>query len=153
MSAVPDVPVDDGHCIGCGKLSAIGLKMSFAIEDDRSVESRISVGPTFAGWRGIVHGGIVALLLDEAMAYAAAAHGVVGMTGELKIRFRESVLVDTPLAVRGEVLWQRRGILGVSARVEREDGGTLLASGEGRFVKRGDVEPGTFGESRFRARS
>ncbi len=153
MSALPEVPVDDGHCIGCGKLSTIGLKMSFEIDDALAVESRISVGPTFAGWRGVVHGGIVALLLDEAMAYAAAAHGVLGMTGELKMRFRASVPVDEPLVVRGEVLWQRRGILGVSARVEREAGGTLLASGEGRFVKRGDVEPGTFGESRFRART
>ncbi len=151
MSAVPP-PIDDGRCIGCGKLSTIGLKMEFAIEPDLSVESRIRVGPDFAGWQGVVHGGVVALLLDEAMAYAAAAHGVLGMTGDLKMRFRRSVPVDAALVVRARVAWRRRDVLGITARVEAEDR-TLLASGDGSFVKRGEVEPGAFGESRFRARA
>ena len=144
-------PVNDGRCFGCGPLSDIGLKMRFEIDPaDRSVESRIAVGPAFVGWRGIVHGGIVSLILDEAMGYAATAQGILGMTGELKVRFRKSVLVNVPLVVRGHVAWQRRGVLGVIASIATEDG-TLLASGEGTFVKHGDVEPATFGESRFRA--
>ena len=150
MTALPS-PVDDGHCIGCGTKSNVGLKMRFDINEDRSVESRVSVDATFAGWQGVVHGGIVALLLDEAMAYAAAANGVLGVTGELKMRFRHPVTVGAPLVVRGRVLWQRRGVLGIAASVDAEDG-TPLATGQGSFVKRGDVEPGTFGEARFRAR-
>jgi len=149
---LPD-PVDDGRCIGCGPESNFGLHMHFDVNEDRSVESRVTVGPDFQGWRDVVHGGVVALLLDEAMAYAAGANGIVGVTADLKLRFRKPVPVGRPLVVRGAVRWQRRGVLGIAASVSAADG-TLLASGEGSFVKRGDVPPGTrFGASRIRGRS
>ena len=137
----PTPPIDDGYCIGCGQLSPVGLKMTFATEDDRSVRSSLSIPPTFAGWRGVVHGGIVALVLDEAMAYAAGAHGFLGVTGDLKMRFRREVGIDVPLVVRGKVLWHRRTVLGIEASV-CDGTGTLLASAEGSFVVRGELQPG-----------
>jgi uncharacterized protein (TIGR00369 family) len=100
------------------------------------VESR------FQGWRGVVHGGVVAMLLDEAMAYAAGAHGVIGVTAEMKMRFRNAVPVGEPLVLRGNVLWQRRNVLNIEASVS-DDSGLLLASATGSFVGRGTVEPGT----------
>jgi uncharacterized protein (TIGR00369 family) len=143
-------PVDDGRCIGCGPDAVVGLKMRFDINPDKSVESRVSVSAAFQGWRDVVHGGVVALLLDEAMAYAAGAHGVLGVTGDLKMRFRKPVPVGAPLVVRGHVVWRRRGVLGIVASVN-DEAGALLASGEGSFVKRGDVPAGTlFGASRLR---
>jgi uncharacterized protein (TIGR00369 family) len=150
VSAALETPVDDGKCIGCGPDAVVGLKMRFDVNPDKSVESRVSVSDRFQGWRDVVHGGVVALLLDEAMAYAAGAHGVLGVTGDLKMRFRKPVPVGAPLVVRSHVVWQRRGVLGIVASVN-DDAGVLLASGEGSFVKRGDVPPGTvFGESRIR---
>lgn len=140
-------PIDDGHCIGCGRESPTGLHMRFEVRPDRSVESRLTVPPSFAGWRGVVHGGIVALLLDEAMAYAAGARGIVGVTGELKMRFRKAVPIGEPLVVRAQVVWQRRGVLGIEASVFAA-AGTLLAAGTGSFVARGTLPPGQrFGES------
>jgi uncharacterized protein (TIGR00369 family) len=142
VNAVP-APVDDGRCIGCGPESAMGLRMRFTREDDGSVTSTLVVPERFQGWRGVVHGGIVALMLDEAMAYAAAANGALGMTADLKLRFRAEVPVGGELTVRGRVLWQRRTVLAVEASITAAVGGALLASGEGRFVSRGAVEPGT----------
>ena len=140
-------PVDDGHCIGCGSESEIGLKMRFAVHPDDSVESRVTIGQAFQGWQQVVHGGVVALLLDEAMAYAAGARGHVGVTADLKMRFRKSVPVGEPLIVRGKVLWQRRNVLAIEASVH-DEAGTLLASGQGSFVSRGTLPPGTrFGNS------
>ena len=139
-------PVDDGRCIACGPDAPFGLKMQFERLSDDSVESRVVVPAAYQGWRGVVHGGAVAMLLDEAMAYAAAAAGVLGVTAELKMRFRKAVPVGAPLLVRGSVHLRRGKVLGVSASVKAEDG-TLLASGEGSFVSRGEIAPGTrFGE-------
>ena len=134
-------PIDDGYCIGCGPHATVGLHMHFEATDDGGVESRITVGPAFQGWRDVVHGGVVALLLDEAMAYAAAARGIVGVTGDLKMRFRKSVPVGVPLRVRAKVAWQRRNVLGIEARV-CDESGQLLASGEGSFVARRTLETG-----------
>ncbi|GAC1302596.1 MAG: PaaI family thioesterase [Vulcanimicrobiaceae bacterium] len=134
-------PVDDGYCIGCGERSAIGLKMRFDVADDRSVSSSLTIPQPFQGWRDIVHGGVVALVLDEAMAYAAAAHGTIGVTADLKMRFRKPVPVGVPLVVRGNVLWQRRGVFGIEANV-CDRSGAVLASAEARFVSRGALKPG-----------
>ena len=134
-------PVDDGHCIGCGKRSSIGLKMRFEASVDGSVESTVTVPERFQGWRGVVHGGVVALLLDEAMAYASAAHGYLGVTADLKLRFRGAAPIGAPLVVRSRVLWKRRNVLGLSATVASADG-TVFASGEGSFVTRGKLPPG-----------
>jgi acyl-coenzyme A thioesterase PaaI-like protein len=136
-----DRPLDDGHCFGCGPYSTIGLKMRFDDLPDGTVESRLTLAQPYQGWRGVAHGGIVALLLDEGMAYAAAGRGHLGVTAELTMRFRKPVPLGEPLIVRGGVLWERRGVLGIEAAVSREDG-ALLASGEGRFVVKGKLEPG-----------
>ncbi len=140
MISVPG-PVDDGHCVGCGPQSAIGLHMQFVRAEDGSVSSRVTVPQRFQGWRDVVHGGIVALVLDETMAYAAAANGALGMTAELKMRFRREVPVGRPLIARGAVLWQRRTILALEATLATEDDETVLASAEGKFVSRGAIDP------------
>jgi uncharacterized protein (TIGR00369 family) len=142
VSELEDPPVDDGYCVGCGPLSEIGLKMTFARREDGSVVSSVTVPARFQGWRGVAHGGVVALVLDEAMAYAAGARGVIGVTGEMKLRFRGAVPIDAPLSVCASVIWQRRNVLAVEASVSTTDG-TLLASSTGSFVQRGTVEAGT----------
>ncbi len=115
--------------------------MRFEDGGDGGVSSRLTLDRPFQGWRGIAHGGIVATLLDEAMAHAAGARGYLGMTAELKLRFRKAVPIGKPLLVRGSVRWQRRNVLGVDASISLEDGAEL-ASGSGRFVIRGELEPG-----------
>jgi len=138
-------PIDDGRCIGCGPDAAHGLHMRFTIEADKSVESTVTVPPGFQGWRDVVHGGVVALLLDEAMAYAAGAAGELGMTADLKLRFRKSVPIGRPVTVRARVVWRRRNVLGIAAGIH-DAAGTLLASAEGSFVSSGTLAPGsTFG--------
>jgi uncharacterized protein (TIGR00369 family) len=142
-------PIDDGHCIACGVHSAIGLHLRFEVAGDASVRSRVTVGAAFQGWRDVVHGGVVAMLLDEAMAYAAGARGLLGVTADLKMRFRQPVPVGAELLLRGNVLWQRRNVLGIAANIT-DAAGTLLASGQGSFVSRGTLAPGErFGEPHF----
>ncbi len=137
-----ETPVDDGFCFGCGPHSKIGLHMKFRELDERSVESRLTLEPPYQGWQGVAHGGIVALVLDEAMAYAAGALGYLGVTAEMKLRFRRPVPIGQPLLVRGTVLWQRRNVFGVEASIFSDDGTTLLAGAEGSFVSRGKLAPG-----------
>jgi acyl-coenzyme A thioesterase PaaI-like protein len=134
-------PVDDGRCFACGPKSENGLHLRFTQLSDGSVESRTTLAQPFQGWRGVVHGGIVAMLLDEAMAHAAGAKGFMGMTGELKLRFHKAVPIGEPIVVRGSVRWQRRNVLNIGASVALERGDEL-ASGEGNFVVKGELPKG-----------
>jgi len=85
-------------------------------------------------------------LIDEAMAYAAGAAGWKGVTAEVSTRFRRPVPLEAPLTLRGRVTWERRNVVGVEAEVLDADG-TVLASGEGKFVGKVRIEPGTLGNA------
>ena len=83
-------------------------------------------------------------LIDEAMAYAASSVGWKGVTAECSTRFRHPVPLETPLQIHGRVVWQRRNVVGVEAEILSADG-VLLASGEGKFVGKARIAPGTLG--------
>ena len=92
----------------------------------------------------MAHGGIAMTLIDEAMAHAVGAAGLRGVSADVRVRFRREVPLDERISVEGRVVWRRRNVLGVEASVT-DSAGRLLVSGEGRFVERGTIEPGTLG--------
>jgi uncharacterized protein (TIGR00369 family) len=133
------LPVDDGRCFVCGPYNAEGLHLHFSPDGEDAVRAEITLPPRFQGWRGTAHGGVVAMLLDEAMAYACLARGERGMTASMQLRFRASVPLGEPLTVTGKVKWQRRNVIALDAAVAGRDG-AVLASAEGSFVSRGPVD-------------
>jgi hypothetical protein len=66
----------------------------------RRVTGEVSFGAAFEGAPGIVHGGFVAALLDEALGMATIFSGSTGMTVELVTRYRSHTPVATPCASR-----------------------------------------------------
>lgn len=145
MVARSSEPIDDGRCFACGRHNPIGLHLHFRIEGETAT-CETSLPAHFQGWRDVAHGGIVMSLIDEAMAYAASAVGWKGVTAECTTRFRQPVPLEAPLLIRGAVAWQRRNVVGVTAEIF-DSNGTLLASGEGKFVGKARIEPGTLGRS------
>lgn len=51
-------------CFGRRPLHDGGLRMDFQLRQDGSVQAEFGCSSAFEGYRGIVHGGIVAALLD-----------------------------------------------------------------------------------------
>ena len=60
----------DGHCFGCGPLNMDGLRLTFEPGPDGSSADYV-VPDRFQSWAGMTHGGIMALMLDEAVGWAA----------------------------------------------------------------------------------
>jgi uncharacterized protein (TIGR00369 family) len=145
MAAPSPEPIDDGRCFACGRDNPIGLHLRFKMDvEGESASCETTLSSVFQGWKGVAHGGIVMSLIDEAMAFAAAAVGWKGVTAECATRFRHPVPLERPLRIRGKVLWQRRNVIGVAAEIFDSEG-ELLASGEGKFVGKARIEPGTLG--------
>jgi acyl-coenzyme A thioesterase PaaI-like protein len=130
------VPVDDGRCFACGPYSADGLHLRFRPDGEGGARAEITLPPRFQGWRGTAHGGIVMMLLDEAMAHACGVAGERAMTAAMQLRFRAPVELGEPLVITGRVKWKRRGVIALEAAVAHADG-TVLATAEGSFVSRG----------------
>ena len=131
-------PVDDGRCFACGPYNADGLHMHFEPAGEGRVRAEITLPPRFQGWRGTAHGGIVMMLLDEAMAYACGAIGERAMTASMQLRFRAPVPLGKPLVVTGEVKWKRRHVIALEAAIS-DTAGTVLAGAEGSFISQGPL--------------
>ena len=123
---------DDRRCFACGPENPNGLHMQF--EYSEGVASCTVVpGHAFAGWSNIMHGGVVATLLDEAMAHATLTTGERAVTARLEVRFRKAVPTGVPLVVEGRVTGRRGRVLEVSGILRGADG-TVYANAQSRFV-------------------
>ncbi len=110
------------------------MRLRFEV-DEAGAEGRWRVTPRFAGLPGVLHGGAVLALCDDAMWYAAFGHGALTMTAEASVRFRAPVEVGSLVVVRGWVLRQRGRLWTCAAELRAGAAdGRLLASAEGKFL-------------------
>jgi uncharacterized protein (TIGR00369 family) len=91
------------------------------------------------GWQGVVHGGILTTLLDEAMAYTLFYSGVRAVTARMEVRFRASAQAGDLLQVEARVVRDTRRAADVEARILR--GTDVIAESNGRFMKLGPIDP------------
>lgn len=90
-------------CFGCSSDNPRGLALAFERKGEL-VEAETVLGETFAGYDGLVHGGIVTTLLDEAMGWAILElAGRFAVTRTLQVDFRRPVFVDRPLRVEARL--------------------------------------------------
>jgi len=99
--------------------------------ENRGSESvaEFAVPDRYQSWEGIVHGGVVALMLDEAVGWAGWHSGHPGLTGRLEVRYRQPLRLGETVRVTGRVDRIRRTLVYASSRIERiADGATVAAA-------------------------
>ncbi len=121
-------------CFGCSASNAQGLRLAFRREGDE-VEAQAVLGDAFAGYDGLLHGGIVSTLLDEAMGWAILEiAGRFAVTRSLRVEFRRPAMVGRPLTVRARIASRDAdGALHVEAGL-LDHRGRSLATGQGVWV-------------------
>lgn len=90
-------------CVVCGQENPCGLHLEFQTDGGVSMAHWTAS----AGWesfKGVIHGGVICAVLDEAMSQAIIAAGYEALTAEMRIRFRKKVSVNDVLRVRGWVV-------------------------------------------------
>ena len=125
----------DGHCFGCGPLNPDGLQLKFEPSSDGTSVALYDVPERFQSWAGMAHGGIVALMLDEAVGWAAWHAGHPGVTGRLQVSLRRPLKLGESVRIVGRVESIRRNLVYVSALVENSSDGTRIADGSATLVE------------------
>ena len=74
------------------------------------------------GFHGIVHGGVVSTVLDEAMSKAVAGTGTEALTAELRVRFRRHVIAGHDFFVRGWIISRNKRMIKAEAVLMATDG-------------------------------
>jgi len=128
----------DGHCFGCGAFNEDGLQLKFTPGPDGSVAEYI-VPPRFQSWGGMAHGGMVSLMLDEAVGWAAWHSGHPGVTGRLQVSFRRPLRLGERIRIVGKVDRVRRTLVYASAFIENENDGSRVADATATLMQANPV--------------
>jgi uncharacterized protein (TIGR00369 family) len=124
-----------GNCFACGENNSGGLQLRFDIDKEKQTLKTVFVAaPVFQGYDGILHGGIVSTLLDEAMAKLSFDLGYHTVTASLEIRFKQPAPIRQPLHVYGEIIEVNRKLVKARAHITKEDG-TVLAVGTSTLLR------------------
>jgi len=121
-------------CFGCGGDNPAGMRLVFDLDfDAQRARGRFVLGSSYAGGAGFAHGGIIAVVLDEAMGKLSKLTEEKAVTGELSIEYRKPVPVDKEIVVEG---WQVQAVGRYRFRAGeiRDAAGNVLARGKARFV-------------------
>jgi uncharacterized protein (TIGR00369 family) len=130
-----------GNCFVCGENNPNGLRLTFEIDKVRqTLKTTFVASPTFQGWDGVVHGGIISTLLDEAMAKLVYELGFQAVTASLEIKFKKPAPILEPLNIYGEVTEINKRLIKAKAHVAKKDG-TILAAGSSTFVRHSPTRP------------
>jgi len=127
-------PLANQGCFGCGPTNPIGLQLHFESHPDGGVSASFTPQLEHQGWDGVMHGGLVTVLLDEAMACATAQKSSIYYTARLEAKYRQPVRTGAPLSVRGWIVRDRGARLETRAEVQSPDG-DVLAEATGLFVR------------------
>ena len=114
------------------------MKLAFELDfDEQRTRGRFVVSANYAGGAGFAHGGIIAVVLDEAMGKLSKLTEERAVTAEMTIEYRRPVPVDREITVEG---WQEeeKGRNRFRVAEIRDLQGNLLARGKGRFVVIGE---------------
>jgi len=110
-------------CFLCGLQNPVGLKLAFYDDlESQQVHSEFVIPAEYQGYPGVVHGGIVAAVLDETAGRAVMLNGNhdnLFATLRLNVRYRLPTPTETALTTVG---W-----------VEKEGGTTTKVGGEIRL--------------------
>jgi acyl-coenzyme A thioesterase PaaI-like protein len=118
--------------------AVVGMRNPIAVplEMERSADGRawasFHLNALYEGPPDTVHGGVVALVLDQVLGEAAAASGSPGMTGTLTLRYER----NTPLGDVSAEAWVDR-VEGVKTIVKgemRDADGETTVTAEGIFI-------------------
>lgn len=128
---LPRLPFAE-QCVICGPANPIGLRLEFFEQDERVV-SEFVVEPRFQGFDGILQGGVLQAVLDDAMVRAVwRAHGL-NVTVRMEIELTRAIRVGQRVRIEAAAGERRGRLVSATARALLDDG-AVAAESRGRFL-------------------
>jgi uncharacterized protein (TIGR00369 family) len=125
---------DNQRCYVCGKDNPAGLGVAFDIDKDaRTISARFTPLPSHQGYVGIVHGGILSALLDEAMAKLAFSLGIPAVTAEMTVKFKSPAAPGEELSVTGSLTHETHRLIEAEAVIKK--GLIIIAEAKGKLLR------------------
>jgi len=122
------------NCFVCGAKNAAGLRAEFEVDlEKRSILGRFTPRPEHEGWEGVVHGGVLTALMDEAMVKLAAHLGMPAVSAEMTVKFKAPARPGEEVTIRGRIAGSRHRLVIAEAEVVR--GAVVIAEVKGKLLR------------------
>lgn len=123
------------HCFVCGRENPYGLKLNFYETTPGEVVVEYTVPEQFQGYPGVVHGGVVAAMLDEVTGrvHMGGFPPRFMFTARLDVRYHKNVPVGKPLRIVGYAGKSKERTATASGKIFGPEG-DLLAEAEALLV-------------------
>lgn len=125
---------DDRMCFVCGERNTLGLRLQFKHLKPGLLLSHVVFEKHHQGYKNIVHGGMMATVLDEMMANLAWMEGKPAVTAEFKVNLKKPVKVGEKIALEGHLVREKGRVIYAKALAKNAKGETV-ATAEGACVK------------------
>ncbi|MFZ5427846.1 MAG: PaaI family thioesterase [Thermodesulfobacteriota bacterium] len=127
---------EHGHsrCLLCGEANPWSLRLRFEPDGQGGVTALFKSHPGLQGYRGILHGGVSASLLDAAMTHCLFHHGIEALTADLHVRYAHAIPCDAVVELKARLVSSRNPLHVLRAEISLD--GRLMAWGEAKFLNR-----------------
>jgi uncharacterized protein (TIGR00369 family) len=120
-------------CFGCSPRNPKGLKLRIWYTK-KGCTSYYTIPKEYCGFKGLVHGGIIATLLDEVSAWTIITHFFrVGVTVEAKIKYLKPVPTQIEIDIIGEIINSNKERITVLTKIQSKEG-NVLAEAESKWL-------------------
>lgn len=119
------------NCIICKSSNPDSLGMTYTIIDDWLASSLITT-EHMQGYDGIIHGGIIAAMLDAVMVNYLLYHKIQALTAELNIRYKEVLPTNQQIQVRATLLSRKKMLYVLKSELICNQ--RLIAAATGKFI-------------------
>jgi uncharacterized protein (TIGR00369 family) len=120
-------------CFVCAPSHPGGPRLLFVPQTDGSVAAEFACDAAYEGYPDVVHGGVVASLLDGAMTNCLFSLGHVAVTADLHIRFRHPLRTGQQAAVQAWLTREASPLFVLQAQVTQA--GQVKATAVGKFMQ------------------
>ncbi|MFH1699972.1 MAG: PaaI family thioesterase [Candidatus Zixiibacteriota bacterium] len=119
-------------CFVCGEGNPIGLQARFYY-DGRKAISEITADERYAGYKNIIHGGILATMLDEIMIKSLLAEDLYVVTAEMTVRFKRPVYIGDKLRFEGYKTGTRGPVYLTEGKAINQND-DIIAEASGKYI-------------------
>lgn len=122
-------------CFVCGKENEYGLKLDFEFDrENKTLSTKFIPEKKFQGFKDIIHGGIIGLVLDEVMGNLAYKLGHNAVTSELTYRLKIPAKAGEEIFFSGKILDDTKRVITAEATAKNADG-KMIAVAAAKLLK------------------
>lgn len=125
---------DDKYCFVCGDKNKYGLHLKFTIDKDNMMHTEFIPQKHHQGFKDIVHGGLIGLILDEIMVNLPWKMGKHVVSVEFNVRLKKMAKVGKKLSFKSWIDREDKKI--VYTKAEAKNGsGAAIATATAKCIK------------------